>query len=71
VKSNEPNVIDIADQTLGLVEAAAFIRAAVGIPIERLDLERHGMACTGPVFCRWGRRRRPTLILAAPARRKP
>jgi hypothetical protein len=31
------NVVGIADQMLDHVEAAAFIRASVGVPIELLD----------------------------------
>jgi hypothetical protein len=59
------NVVGIADEMLDRVEAAAFIRASVGVPIEPLDLERHAKAGTGPVFRRWGRKplyRRSDLI---------
>jgi hypothetical protein len=59
------NVIGIADQMLDRIEAAAFVRASVGVPIEALDLERHAKAHTGPVFRRWGRKplyRRSDLI---------
>ena len=50
------NVVGIADQMLDRIEAAAFIRASFGVPIEPLDLERHAKAHTGPVFRRWGRK---------------
>ena len=49
-------VVGIADQMLDRIEAAAFIRESVGVPIEPLDLERHAKAGTGPVFRRWGRK---------------
>jgi hypothetical protein len=71
------SVVGIVDQLLDRVEAAAFIRASVGVPIEPLDLERHAKARTGPVFRRWGRKplyRRSDLIawaadrLSAPIR---
>jgi hypothetical protein len=68
------NVIGIADQMLDRVEAAAFIRASVGVPIEPLDLERHAKAGTGPVFRRWGRKplyRRSDLIAWAADRLSP
>jgi hypothetical protein len=73
-KPSSNNVVRIADQMLDRVEAAAFIRASIGVPIEPLDLERHAKAGSGPIFRRWGRKplyRRSDLIAWAADRLSP
>ena len=72
--SASTNVVGIADQMLDRIEAAAFIRATFGVPVEPLDLERHAKAGTGPVFRRWGRKplyRRSDLTAWAADRLSP
>jgi hypothetical protein len=71
---NSDNIVGIADQMLDATDAAAFIRASMGVPIEPLDLERHAKAGTGPVFRRWGRKplyRRSDLTAWAADRLSP
>jgi hypothetical protein len=54
VPDTPSNVVGIADQMLDRYDAASFIRATFGVPIEVVDLERAAKAGTGPVFRRWG-----------------
>lgn len=49
-------VSNITELMLERIDAAAFIRETLGVPVEATDLERAAQAGNGPPFRRWGRK---------------